>query len=348
MRGSLTGFLTDRFSDGGQVSGPAVEVAARAPANLALVKYWGKRDPALNLPAVGSISVTLANLFSEVRVSRAGRGDDELQVNGQCPPPEVTAKFRQFFDLVRLTAKEHEALRVNVTTNFPIAAGLASSASTFAALAVALNALFGLHLDLGQLSQLARRGSGSAARSLFGGFVEWLQGEAPDGSDSVAQPIVPPEHWPLAIVIAVTKPTPKKWASSVAMTVTQSSPFFPAWLASHADDLRVARQAILDRDLRALGEVAEHSALKMHALMMAAKPAVLYWEPATVAVIQRVQALREAGIAAFVSIDAGPQVKILCSQEDRERTVAAVSGISGVQVLRSQPGPGPEILEITP
>lgn len=338
--------LTERLSEGGPKAGPAVEVATRACSNLALVKYWGKRDEHLNLPAVGSISVTLAGLFSEARVSRATGREDDVLVNGQAPPPEARAKLVRFLDLVRSSIRDTDRLRVHVSTNFPVAAGLASSASTFAALAVALDVLFGLGLEATQLSALARRGSGSAARSVFGGFVEWLAGRAADGSDSVARQIAGPEHWPLAVVVVITRQAPKKWSSSVGMRLTENSPFFPAWIASQANDLQAARRAIAERDLAALGAVAEHSAFKMHALMMAAQPAVLYWEPATVAVLQCVQALREAGVPAFASIDAGPQVKILCSQEDREQVVRAVKQIPELQVLCSQPGPGPEILEV--
>ncbi len=338
--------LTDRFSPIGQDGPVAKAVWAKAHANLALVKYWGKRDEEHNLPAVGSISLTLAPLATEVRVTQSQC--DQILVNGSPVPQPAKKKLVRFLDFARSIAGTEVRLSVEVHTNFPVAAGLASSASTFAALAAALNKFLGLGLDPTRLSAVARRGSGSAARSIFGGFVEWIAGERPDGEDSVAVPIAPSDHWRLSVVIAVTNSQPKRVSSSDGMRLTQHSLFFTAWQKEQEADLTLARQAILRRDFHGLGEIAEHSALKMHALMMAARPALLYWEPATVAVLQRVQDLRRSGVAAYCSIDAGPQVKVLCQPPDQERVIVALSEIGSLSVLVAEPGPGVQVREVCP
>lgn len=347
--GSFSQRLTERFSPVGQGRGLARFVRAQASPNLALVKYWGKRDTERNLPAVGSLSLTLAPLQSEVFVRPLDprSNDDEITGNGVALAGEAREKIQRFLDLVRARAGETRRLKVEVQSNFPVAAGLASSSSTFAALAVALDALFDLQLDPRDLSALARQGSGSAARSIFGGFVEWLRGSSPDGSDSVAVPIAPPDHWPLRVLVAVTNPRPKRVSSTLGMRSTQNSPFFAAWENTQEADLAEARAAVATRDLHRLGEVAEHSALKMHALMIASRPALLYWEAATVAVIHTVYELRRSGLAAYFSIDAGPQVKVLCQPDDCARVAAALRAVPGVlEVLDAEPGPGAAVLEV--
>ena len=236
---------------------------------------------------------------------------------------------------------------VSVSSNFPVAAGLASSASTFAALAVAATHATGLALSAQQLSLLARRGSGSAARSIHGGYVEWLPGEAADGSDSYAVQLAPPEHWPLGIVAAITDRGRKRVGSREGMAHSLThSPFFRPWLESHQADLEAIRQGILGRDLTATGRTAEHNCLKMHAVALAASPPLLYWNPATLALIHRVIQLREDGMEAYFTIDAGPQVKVICPRPQRDAVAAAIQEVPGVQgVLLSEPGAGAQLVE---
>lgn len=322
------------------------EAIAAANSNIALAKYWGKRDEVLNLPYTGSISITLAGLTTTARVAfDSEHRSDRVAMNGELVVGAQAVAVRKFLDCVRQLADERTTAEVEVQTNFPVAAGLASSASTFAALALASATALGLSLPARQISVLARRGSGSASRSIFGGYVEWLAGEESDGSDSYAVPLAPADSWRLGIVIAITDLARKQVGSRQGMAhALKRSPFFPAWLETHEADLEAVRRGILERDLTLLGEAAEHNCLKMHAVSMASSPALLYWNPATVAVMRRVLQLREGGADAYFTIDAGPQVKIICPWTQREGIAAAIREVPGVQqVLLSEPG-GPATL----
>ncbi len=324
------------------------EAIAAANSNIALAKYWGKRDEALNLPYTGSISITLSGLTTTARVAFDGEQHaDRIILNGDVAAGAHAAAVTKFLDCVRHLARDRTPAEVEVRTNFPVAAGLASSASTFAALALASSTALDLSLSARQLSVLARRGSGSASRSIFAGYVEWLAGEASDGSDSYAIPLAPAESWQLAIVIAITDFARKPVGSREGMAhALKRSPFFPAWLETHDEDLDAVRRGILERDLTLVGEAAERNCLKMHAVSMASSPPLLYWNPATVAVIRQVLRLREAGTDAYFTIDAGPQVKVICPWTQREVVAAAVREVPGVQrVLLSEPGGAATLVE---
>lgn len=324
------------------------EAVARANSNVALAKYWGKRNEPLNLPYTGSISVTLAGLTTTVRTGfSASLPADRIILNGELSEGREADRISSFLDLVRRRTGSAARAEVEVSSNFPVAAGLASSASTFAALALSASRAAGMVLDDRSLSVLARRGSGSAARSIFGGYVEWLAGEASDGSDSYAVQFATPDHWRLGIVVAITNEGQKKVGSREGMArAVKESPFFPAWLESHEADLEDVRRGILERDLPRVGQAAEHNCLKMHAVAMAVRPPLLYWSPATVAVMQRVWRLRDEGFEAFFTIDAGPQVKILCPWAQRAAVAEAIGRVTGVQrILLSEPGGNAEVLE---
>jgi len=322
------------------------DVIARACSNVALVKYWGKRSGDLNLPYTGSISVTLGGLWTTASLTLLGRGGADRIVSGDTDlsqRPEMVS----FLATVRSLCPQAPPVAISLESNFPVAAGLASSASTFAALARALSAAFALNLSERELTILARRGSGSAARSIHGGFVEWFAGERSDGSDCFAEPLIGAADWPIGIVVAITDTGPKRVASRAGMQhVAATSPFFPAWLDSHEADLQAMRAAVGARDLAAAGTIAEHNCLKMHAVSIAARPGLIYWNPITLAVIDRVRTLRDDGIAAYFTIDAGPQVKILCAPDDRALVAEQIGRVDGVRrTLLSQPGPGVELLE---
>ena len=319
---------------------------ARANVNVALVKYWGKRDTALNLPATGSISLTLDGLGAEAAVAFGGGGEaDRLVIDGVDASGGEATRLTRFLDVVRAAAGRRERATVAMRGTVPRGIGLASSAAAFAALALAASRAAGLALDPPGLSALARRGSGSAARSIFGGFVEWHRGERADGVDSFAEPLAPVGHWDVRTVVAVTSTAPKAVSSRDGMLRTAASPFYPAWVAGAEADLAEARAAIRARDLEALGLVAEHSALKMHAAALAARPPLVYWRPATVECIHRVWALRAEGVAAFFTIDAGPQVKVLCAPADAQRVAAALEAVPGVErIVTCGPGRGAELI----
>lgn len=318
-------------------------ITARAGANIALIKYWGKRDVQLNLPAAGSLSITLAGLETQTTLTAdASLERDELVLDGR---PVDANRVGRFLDLVRDLAGEGPFCRVESRNSFPTGAGLASSASAFAALATAANRLFDLDLSQSQLSELARRGSGSAARSIFGGFVEMHAGIEPDGSDCVASPLLAAADWPLEVVVAITDTEAKKISSTEGMTRTmQTSPYYPAWVESVSDDLQDARSAISGRDFEKLADIAEFSALKMHASALAARPGLLYWNGATVACMQRVRELRDEGIGVFFTIDAGPQVKAVCESDSARRVSAELEAVPRVrQVIRTGLGEGARV-----
>jgi diphosphomevalonate decarboxylase len=328
------------------VIGSATAVAGT---NIALVKYWGKRDPALNLPATGSLSLTLDRLGTRTRVAfdGGGQGRDRVLLGGGDADEKARARVSMFLDRVRALAGIQARATVTTDNSVPTASGLASSASGFAALAVATTRAAGLELPAARLSVLARLGSGSAARSIFGGFVEMARGERPDGTDAAARPIAAGDGWDVRLVVAITAMGEKAIGSTEAMARTAlTSPFYEAWVRGVDADLAAARAAITGRDLAALGAVAERSALRMHATAIAAEPAIIYWNPATLAAIGRVRELRASGIAAFFTIDAGPHVKVLCGADDAPAVAAALADTPGVlRTLTAAPGPGARVVE---
>lgn len=316
-----------------QALGDDRTATARAHSNIALVKYWGKRDAALNIPAVGSISITLDALSTDTRVTfGSGLEQDEFWLAGTRAD---ATRASHLLDIVRDSSGVSSRAVVESTNNFPTAAGLASSASGFAALAVAASAAAGLSLDDRELSILARRGSGSAARSLFGGIVELYAGIRDDGLDSFAEPVLAPESWPLTVVVAITELGQKSVNSTTGMGGSAlTSPFYPAWVDTGTDDLAAMRLAIATRDFEQLGELAEYSCLKLHALMMSTRPALLYWNAATMTSIHAVRELRASGIPVYFTIDAGPQVKALCLPGHARMVADALGQVPGVHETR--------------
>ncbi|MCG5053557.1 MAG: diphosphomevalonate decarboxylase [Myxococcales bacterium] len=334
------------------VDSPPSRVTAWAGTNIALVKYWGKRPGALNLPAAGSLSLTLAELgtTTSVRFLPATSGQDVVVLNGEPAKPVVAARTSRFLDLVRNRANLTAPAEVITRNTVPTAAGLASSASGFAALALAASRAAGLNLDPPALSRLARQGSGSAARSIFGGFVQMDAGLREDGEDAFAWPLLPPDAWEVRLVVALTARGEKALGSTEAMQHTGStSPFHEAWIASVPADLRAAHTALERRDLDALGRIAERSCLRMHAAAMAADPGILYWNPVTLGAIEAVKLLRQRGTAAFFTIDAGPHVKVLCRSEDAAQVQAALAEVPGVlETLVARPGEAARVLPAVP
>jgi len=318
---------------------------AVAPSNIALVKYWGKRDTALNLPATGSLSVTLDALRTHTEVVFDPALTEDVFLLDGAEAPRDAARVTRFLDLVRSTYGVSEHARVVTENDFPTGAGLASSASGFAALAVACDAALGLGLSPEALSALARRGSGSAARSLVDGYAEMRAGAAADGSDAYAVQVAPADALPLALVVAVTTRAAKTIGSTEGMQRTQAtSPFYAAWLDATTRDLDAMRRALRTGDLPLVGALAEGNCLRMHATMLGADPGLLYWSAATVNVIHAVRALRAEGVGAWFTIDAGPQVKVLCDTNDAEEIAARIASIDGVgEVLRAVPGAGARV-----
>ncbi len=317
---------------------------ARAHSNIALIKYWGKRDDALNLPAVGSISITLDALYTDTRVTFVpGMPVDKVEIGGRGVQAD---RFTPFLNLIRARSGSALCARVESWNNFPTGAGLASSASGFAALALAATQAAGLDLSDRDLSILARQGSGSAARSIFGGFVEMHRGEREDGTDAFATPLIDRQAWPLDVVVAITERSAKALNSTSGMQGSAShSDFYNAWVDCADTDLASMRDAIAARDFTRLGELSEYSCLKMHGLMLSTRPGQIYWNAATVAAMHAVRALRSEGVEVYFTIDAGPQLKAICQPADTERVAAALEQVPGVLETRRS-GLGPDAYRV--
>lgn len=313
----------------------AAAVTATAHPNIALVKYWGKACEVRNIPAVGSLSLTLDGLESTTRVQRAGQ--DRFTING-AEDAGMSARAFAFLDQYW---PGRPALEVRSDNDFPTAAGLASSASGFAALTLAVDTLLDGGRDQHTLAQCAGSGSGSAARSLYGGVVRLDAPEDPAGDITVRQ-VAEPDYFPLELVVAVTSAARKPIGSTEAMRATAaSSPYYAAWVRDQAQDLDAAERAVLARDFDALAAVTEKSCMKMHGVMLGNDPWLLYWNAATVACIHEVRVLRAGGAAVCFTIDAGPQLKAVCAPADADRVADTLAGVSGVtQVLRARLGGG--------
>ena len=323
-----------------------MQATVRARSNIALVKYWGKADAALNIPAVGSISITLDRLWTDTTVRFDPALARDRLVLGGPERPDQLARVSRCLDLVRARAGVDVKAEVVSSNNFPTGAGLASSASGFAALVGAATAALGREWPSRELSILARRGSGSAARSIFGGFVDMHRGSAADGSDSFAEPLADAQFWPLTVIVAITARGEKAVGSGEGMTRSaDSSPYYRAWVDSHAADMAAARRAIAARNFSALAEVAESSCLKMHAAAMSTSPPLIYWNGATLDCLKRIGELKAAGMPVFFTIDAGPQVKAVCLPEAAAELGKELAKLSGVQdLIVTGLGPGLERL----
>ncbi|MCH7829460.1 MAG: diphosphomevalonate decarboxylase [Proteobacteria bacterium] len=320
-----------------------MRATAIAQPNIALIKYWGKRDVVRNLPAVGSISITLSELQTQMSVDLdTDLPGDVLLVNGGEEPrflPRISACLND------LLGEQRSFARISSHSNFPMAAGLASSASAFSALTMAAAGAADLSLSTRELARIAGRASGSAARSLYGGFVELKN----DGDSIELESLMDAESWPLQVVLAITDTGRKETGSTEAMEISRkTSPFYDDWIVRQATDLDAARTAIEQRDFAGLAAIAEHNCLKMHSIMWASRPPIVYWKAATMRCLQTVRRLQGEGRSVFFTIDAGPQVKAVCLPEDTEVVREALSTTPGVkQVMTSGLGAGARLVKKT-
>lgn len=315
---------------------------AIAHPNIALSKYWGKQAFGHNLPAVPSLSLTLRGMATRTTVTfDEALTADSLELNGKAESGVVLSRVSGMLDRVRALTKLEARAHVQSANDFPTASGLASSASAFGALALAATSAAGLSLPREQLSDLARQTSVSAARSLFGGFVELRRGE--EGATFLsASEIAGPDHWDVAIVVAVTREGAKDVGSTDGMRHTRdTSPYYRAWVDAAPATFEHLRDRALAKDLTAMGPAIEQSALAMHAAALSANPAILYFSGATVEAIHAVRRMRETGLEGYLTIDAGPHVKVFTRGADAEKVAAAMEKVPGVlRTIVARPGPG--------
>ncbi|XJS10178.1 diphosphomevalonate decarboxylase [Aerococcaceae bacterium WGS1372] len=288
-------------------------VAYRAHTNIALIKYWGKRNEELFLPVTSSLSLTLDKFYTDTQLSwNHQASEDTFTLNGQVQDSNAVLKISRFINMFRELSGIKQAVHVESINHVPTAAGLASSASAYAALAASSNDLFQTGLSRQELSTYARQGSGSASRSLFGGLVLWNKGTGDDSASSYAEQIDDAD-WDIGMLVVVVNQKEKKISSRVGMEHTiQSSPFYALWPETVTSDLEQMLPAIKRRDFKTIGEIAEHNAMKMHATIIASNPSINYWEPDSLVAMNLVRELRASGIDCYFTMDAGPNVKVLC------------------------------------
>lgn len=318
----------------------------RAHTNIALIKYWGKRNQSLFLPLTSSLSMTLNAFYTDTRAYFIENATSDIfYLDGQLQSEKETAKVSKFIDLFRSQASSSQRVCVESYNHVPTAAGLASSASAYAALACALNALFELNLSAQALSVFARQGSGSASRSLFGGFVEWHKGEEDDSASSFAEPFDKGD-WDIAMLAVIVNSQKKKMSSREGMQLTvETSPFYTLWPQEVAQDLIAIKHAIKERNFNAVGRIAEHNAMKMHATMIAANPSFTYWEADSLCAMNCVRMLRENGVDCYFTMDAGPNVKVLCRQSELNKVHDYFSQFfDASRLVSTNIGPAPYVI----
>lgn len=311
---------------------------AIANPNIAFIKYWGNSDPALRLPSNGSISLTLGGLETQTTVTfDETLSTDRISVDGQPASASASERVSLHLDRIRLIAGIDIYATVESRNNFPVGAGIASSASAFAALTLAGISAVGLTLQSIDLSRLARRGSGSACRSIFGGFVEWYASETDEGS--YAESFAAADHWDLQDLIVIISQEHKGVGSTQGHALADTSPLQRARVADAQRRLDVCRRAILNRDFFALASIIELDSNLMHAVMHTSSPPLMYWYPETLQVMTAVTKWRTEGLEVCYTIDAGPNVHCICTKKHMDTIEERLRRIPGiVELLHAHPG----------
>lgn len=311
---------------------------AIAHPNIAFIKYWGNRDDALRLPQNGSISMNLAELSTRTMITfDPSLPRDIFDLNGTRQTGESLQRVTRHLNIIRGLRGVSVHAHIMSENNFPSDAGIASSASAFAALTLAAISAFGIEMSEKDLSRLARRGSGSACRSIPGGFVEWYRGNT--DVDSFAVSFADPGYWNLADCIAIVETSQKKVGSSQGHTLAKTSPLQEARVLDTDHRIDICKQAIRDKDFSALAEVIELDSNLLHSIMMTSRPPLYYWQPPTLEIMYAVQNWRKTGTPAAFTIDAGPNVHIICESNSSEQVRQRLLKIPGVKdVLMAHPG----------
>ncbi|MDY6874233.1 MAG: diphosphomevalonate decarboxylase [Chloroflexota bacterium] len=310
---------------------------ALAHPNIAFIKYWGLRDAANRIPANDSLSMNIGRLSTRTTVTLdPSLAEDSLFLNGEPAGTAARDRVAQFLERVRRMAGAQTYAYVESENNFPIGAGVASSASAFAALALAGMAAYGLSLSEAELSSLARYGSGSACRSIPGGFAAWRTN--PETGDSYATSIASADHWDLADCVAILDEEHKSVGSEAGMRLAGTSPLQSARVADAARRMALCEQAILDRDFDAFAAITELDSNLMHAVMMTSQPPLFYWQPQSLAIMQAVKRWQVNGLPVTYTLDAGPNVHVICLRSALDETLSRLREIPGVlDVLKGLP-----------
>jgi diphosphomevalonate decarboxylase len=308
-------------------------ITAFANSNIAFIKYWGNRDNALRLPVNSSISMNLNGLYTRTTVKFSSAKSDALTINSHPVIGKGLERVSYILDLVRGMSNIKEKAEVISENNFPAGAGIASSAAAFAALALAASKAAGLDLSEPELSRLARRGSGSASRSIPAGFVEWQMGAREE--ECYAFSIAPADHWNLVDCVAIVSAAHKKTGSTEGHAIAGTSPLQNTRVEDTPRRLEICRSAILNRDFELFANIIEQDSDIMHAVMMTSNPPLMYWQPATVGIFHAVREWRGKGLPVGYTVDAGANVHVLCLSEyakEVEMKLRELSGVSDVLV----------------
>lgn len=321
-----------------------MKATAVAPSNIALIKYWGKKDEALRLPENGSISMNLSNLSTTTTVEFDQKyTEDHVEYNGV---EEKIEESRAVKHLDRIRALAKISLRAKVVTqnNFPSGTGLSSSASGFAALTVAGAKAAGLSLSEKELSILARLGSGSACRSIPDGFVEWLDGDTTETSYAV--PLRPSDYWDIVDVVAIVDTHKKDVPTTEGQILHTSSPFFPVRLAGIKEKIARCKQYIADKNFTSLGELVEAEALEMHAIMLTSAPSLIYWTAGTLTLMKLVKKWRLEGLPVYFTINTGQNIHLLCERKSVDTLKNKLTSTSGVEsIIVNAPAIGTRLVD---
>lgn len=318
-----------------------MKATARAHTNIALVKYWGKRDQELILPQTDSLSLTLDPFYTDTTVEiDPTLAADQLLIDGNQVDPSKMGKVERVMDTIRSWSQQNQFARITSINHVPMSAGLASSASAFAALAAAGAKAYGLQLARRDLSRLARRGSGSATRSIFGGLVQWHRGH--DDQSSYAEPIMEKLDFGLEMIAILVDTSAKKVSSRGGMQLTvQTSPFYKAWKEVVQTDMSNMLAAIKDKNINAIGHIAQENALRMHALTLSADPGFTYFDGDTIKAMHLIDDLQAAGINCYYTMDAGPNVKVLYDRRDRSLILQRLGDVFNPdRLVVASAGPG--------
>lgn len=318
---------------------------AIAPSNIAFTKYWGRKDESLRLPENGSISMCLSNLLTTTTVDFSpAYPKDEITINGSGLEEDEAERIIKHLDRIRKLANISEKAKVVSNNNFPTGTGLSSSASGFAALTLAASKAAELELSEKDLSILARQGSGSACRSIPGGFVEWLDGDTSE--TSYATQLFPPDYWAIADVVAIVSEGKKEVSTSKGMQSTHSSPFMPVRLSRMKEKNEKVKRLIAERNLKELGELIEQEALELHTIMLTQIPPLIYWTPGTLRIMKLTARWRSEGIPVYFTVNTGQDVHLICEQENVNKVQAKLKDLEEVKdIIVNTPGEGTQLSE---
>lgn len=321
-----------------------MKITAIAPANLAFIKYWGKQDEKLRLPTNNSISMNLSECFTKTTVEFDKELKmDVVKIDGQTATIKERDRVSKFLDVVRDLAKIESRARVVSENSFPKGTGIASSASAFAALALAGTHAAGLKLNKTELSRLARLGSGSACRSIPDGFAEWRKGH--DHKSSYAVQLASPDFWDLRDIVIILSQKDKKTGSTQGHSLAPSSPFYKRRLQILPERIKKLKNALRNKDFPTLGELIEQEALELHTITMTSFPPIFYLEPKTWEIINYVQKWRAENLSVYFTLDAGPNPHLICLARNEKGLLRKLKKVNGIKkVIINKPATGAHLV----